>query len=89
MNLAYPISYPVEYWQWTGQPFIEWPNWAQARCTRTGDADNSLNHNSRSGRQRLYMNEYLVKSLDSRYAEYHTEEEFKKKFEVRKPCPIG
>ena len=62
-----PTNTALLAWQFTGQPFHEWPSWVQSSCSLQRDSEGKLElrHERRSGVQIVYLEEWLVRDLDS------------------------
>jgi hypothetical protein len=71
-------------WQFTGQPFHQWPAWVQDYCTlarNSPDGRLALRHARRSGVQLVYLDEWLVKDLDGGIC-FYTPSELQREFEA-------
>jgi hypothetical protein len=72
-----PVYHPLQAWQWNGD-LDGAPEWVRLSCFR--NREGTLLHVRPSGRQALYLGEWLVRDLDGR-SNYYTSEEFAREFE--------
>ena len=77
--MVQPRTTPLLAWQYTEQPWDEWPSWVKQCCMKVGDV---MRHHRPSGAQIVYPTEWLVKDLDGGVC-FYTDVEFNREYVSR------
>lgn len=76
--ITHPHTKPVSAWQYQAQHQSDWPAWVQRCCV---DCGTELRLDRRSGRQVMFLGEWLVLEGDSRDPLWLTNAEYRRTYQ--------